>query len=339
MQKSARKVLVVAFCVLIAALLIHIGIGSSAWYAPMDVIRQIFGGRHSDDIVNDIIWNTRLPRAFEAAIVGAILGCAGSAMQTLFRNQLAEPYVVGSSSGAAIGATILSIYSYKHNLLESSQGHLMLTFGQPVAGFITGLMTLTLVMGLARRRGVIETPTLLLAGVVVSTMLSSLMSFMILNSGQDQQVVLRWILGQFDTAFWPQIWLMASMFTISYVVLYRCSQKLNAMSLGEEGAQALGVKPKTIRWTVLVCVTAMTSVTVGAVGIIGFVGLVAPHIARRLVGSDLRSSLPLSAVCGSMLMLLADAIAQRGREGGGYPVGIVTAIIGAPVLLMLLKRR
>jgi iron complex transport system permease protein len=111
------------------------------------------------------------------------------------------------------------------------------------------------------------------------------------------------------------------------------------MSLGEEGAHALGVNPSAIRTTVLICVTAMTSVTVGAVGIIGFVGLVAPHIARRLVGPDLRACLPLSALIGSLLMLLADGIAQRGMEGAGFPVGIVTAIVGAPVLLVLLKRR
>lgn len=340
MQKSARKVLVVAFCFLVVVFLLHIGIGSSAWYKPWDVLSEIFRGSRLDDSMNSIIWGIRLPRAIEAGIVGAILGVSGAALQTLFRNQLAEPYIVGSSSGAAIGAAFVAMVASNHQFSEGDQiGRWLITLGMPLAGFATGLLTLVLVTSLARRRGVIETPTLLLAGVVVATMLSSLLSLVILGFGKDQRIVLRWILGSFDEALWPSIQLMTVVFIVSYFVLYRSAQKLNAMSLGEDGAQALGVNPVAVRKLVLICVTAMTSVTVGAVGIIGFVGLVAPHIARRLVGTDLRATLPLSALFGSLLMLLADAIAQRGMEGAGFPVGIVTAIVGAPVLLVLLKRR
>ncbi len=339
MQKSARKVLVVAFCVLVVAFLLHVGIGSYAWVKPWDVVGHIFHGHRGNDSVNDIIWNSRLPRAIEAGLVGAILGVSGSALQTLFRNQIAEPYVVGSSSGAAIGAVFIMLFAKERGWDKGVFSSLIVTLGMPGAGFVTGMLTLMLVTSLARRRGVIETPTLLLAGIVVATMLSSLLTFMILYYGESQIVVLRFMLGSFDTAMWPSIYLMAGIFAVAYVVLHRSTQKLNAMSLGEDGAYALGVDPVALRRVVLICVTAMTSVTVGAVGVIGFVGLVAPHIARRLVGSDLRFSLPLSALLGSLLMLVADAIAQRGMQGAGFPVGIVTAIVGAPVLLFLLKRR
>ncbi|MEI7984023.1 MAG: iron ABC transporter permease [Armatimonadota bacterium] len=339
MQKSARKVLGVAFCVLVVAFLLHVGIGSYAWVKPWDVVAHIFHGHSGNDSVNDIIWNSRLPRAIEAGLVGAILGVSGSALQTLFRNQIAEPYVVGSSSGAAIGAVFIMLFAKKQEWDKGVFSSLIVTLGMPGAGFITGMLTLMLVMSLARRRGVIETTTLLLAGIVVATMLSSLLTFMILYYGESQIVVLRFMLGSFDTARWPSIYLMAGVFVIAYVVLHRSTQRLNAMSLGEDGAHALGVDPVALRRVVLICVTAMTSVTVGAVGVIGFVGLVAPHIARRLVGSDLRTTLPLSAILGSLLMLIADAIAQRGMQGAGFPVGIVTAIVGAPVLLFLLKRR
>ncbi len=334
-----------AFCVLILAFVLHVGIGSYAWYKPWDVVSQIFRGVHPDETVNRIIWSQRLPRAIEAGLVGAILGVSGAALQNLFRNQLAEPYIVGSSSGAAIGAASILLLSPSIKLLlgnrfnENQIGMGIVTLGMPFAGFITGLLTLSVVMSLARRRGVIETPTLLIAGVVVATMLSSLLSFMILAGGLDQRVVLRWLLGGFETVFWPPIWMMAIVFAISYVVLYRSSHRLNAMSLGEDAAQALGVNPIVLRRNILICVTAMTSVTVGVAGIIGFVGLIAPHVARRLVGSDLRVMLPLSAFFGSLLMLFADAIAQRGMQGAGFPVGIVTSIIGAPVLLVLLKKR
>jgi iron complex transport system permease protein len=338
MQKSARKVLVVAFCLLIVALLLHIGIGSSVWYSPLETASQIFRGSHRADTNNFIIWGVRLPRALSAAVVGAILGVAGSALQTLFRNQLAEPYIVGSSSGAAVGAATIFVIGSKFQWSDRF-GEIFVILAKPIAGFVTGLLTLIVVMALAKRRGVIETPTLLLAGVVVATMLSSLLSLIILSSGMDQRVVLSWMLGSFDVTFWPQVLVLVIVFAVCYLILFKSSQRMNAMSLGEEGAQALGVSPVRIRRTVLICVTAMTSVTVGAVGIIGFVGLVAPHISRRLVGSDLRATLPLSAVFGSLLMLFADAIAQRGMQGAGFPVGIVTAIIGAPVLLVLLKRR
>jgi iron complex transport system permease protein len=345
MQNSARKVLVAAFCVLIIGFVVHIGIGSYAWLKPWEVITQLVRGNHPEDGTNTIIWGTRLPRAIEAGLVGAILGVSGAALQTLFRNQLAEPYIVGSSSGAAIGAASILVLSptikglLAAKIDENQIGMGLVTVGMPLAGFLTGLLTLSLVMSLARRRGVIETPTLLIAGVVVATMLSSLLSFIILAGGLDQRVVLRWLLGGFETAFWQPIWMMAIVFAIAYAVLYKSSNKLNAMALGEEAAQSLGVNPTSLRRNVLICVTAMTSVTVGVAGVIGFVGLITPHAARRFVGSDLRASIPLSAVFGSLLMLFADAIAQRGMQGAGFPVGIVTAIIGAPVLLVLLKRR
>ena len=299
--------------------------------SPLDVAREILRGNRSDnDSGNMIVWGLRLPRAVQGVVVGAILGVSGAALQTLFRNPLAEPYIVGASSGAAIGAIGTELLGL---------GGFFWGLPMAIMGFVTGMLTLMLVTSLARRRGVVETQTLLLAGVVTSTMLSSLLSCMILYSGQDQGKVLRSLLGSLGEAFWPPITLMAIVFFVGYLLLFRSASRLNALSLGEEAAQSLGVNPGQMRWLVLASVTAMTSVTIGSVGIIGFVGLVAPHIARRLVGVDLKATLPLSAIGGSLLLLLADAIAQRGAQGGGIPVGIVTSILGAPVLLVLLKRR
>lgn len=330
MQKSARIVLIAAFCVLILAFLLHIGLGSSSFTNPFDVAREIFRGSRGDNENNTIVWGLRLPRAVQAVVVGAILGVSGAALQTLFRNPLAEPYIVGASSGAAIGAIGVEIIGL---------GGFFFGLPMAAAGFVTGMLTLVLVTSLARRRGVIETQTLLLAGVVTSTMLSSLLSCMILYSGQDQGKVLRSLLGSLSEGFWPSIYLMFVTFVVGYVLLFRSASRLNALSLGEEAAQSLGVDPHRMRWLVLASVTAMTSVTIGSVGIIGFVGLVAPHIARRLAGVDLKVTLPLSAICGSLILLLSDTIAQRGAQGAGIPVGIVTSILGAPVLLVLLKRR
>lgn len=330
MQNSARTVLVVSFCVLVFLFLLHIGLGTSGWITPQQVLKELFIGPNPDSIVNSTVWNLRLVRATQGFLVGAILGVCGAALQTFFRNPLAEPYIVGSSSGAALGVAATKMVDLNFAF-----------FGLlgPIAGFASGLGTLLFVMALSRRRGVIETPTMLLAGVVTSTMLASLLSFIVLYAGRDQGEVLRWLMGSLSEGFWPPVALMAIVLAIAFVVLYRLTPRINALSLGEEAAQSLGVNPKKLRWTVLICVTAMTSVTVGPVGIIGFVGLVAPHMARRVVGVDLRYTLPLSGIFGAILLVGADMVAQRGNQGAGYPVGIITAIVGAPVLLLLLRKR
>lgn len=330
MRLSARNTLVAAICVLIVGFLLHIGIGSSYWFAPWDVAKEIFRGRQGDNDLNNIVWSLRLPRACQAVIVGMILGSCGVTLQTVFRNPLAEPYVIGASSGAAIGAAAVYVSVGMGSLLG---------LAMPVAGFVSGILTLQLVMLVAKRRSVIETPNLLLAGVVVSTMLGGLLSYLILSSGRDQGEVLRWLLGSLSEAFWGDIVLMLIFLVLGFALLSSKARSLNSFTLGEEGAAALGVDPARVRSMVLFAVTAMISVTVGVVGIIGFVGLVAPHIARKLVGIDLRRTLPLSALLGGVLLLMSDLIAQRGIQGTEYPVGIVTSLVGAPVLLVLLKRR
>ena len=330
MTKAAQSILACAFALLFLSFLVHVGVGSSAWYSPWEVLQEILKGDQGQSGVNSVVWSLRLPRAVQCVLTGAILGTSGIAFQALFRNPLAEPYIVGSSSGAAVGGALVYVLGWSGALFG---------LAMPLAGFVTGLLALMLVLGLATRRGVVETPTLLLAGVVISTMLASVLSLVILAGGEIQVMVLRWMMGSEAEAFWPAIGLMAVTFAVGFPWLWRLSRRLNALSVGEETAASVGVDPLRTRNLVLVLVTAMVSVTVGAVGIIGFVGLVAPHIARRLVGVDLRRALPLSALVGAMLLLLSDAIAQRGVHGTEIPVGIVTAVLGAPTLLVLIRKR
>jgi iron complex transport system permease protein len=330
MPKPTIRIIWFGCLLLLLGFLIHVGIGSSLWYNPFQILSEVARGHVGDNYTNDVVWNLRLPRACYCLFVGGSLGICGAALQTLFRNPLAEPYVVGASSGAAIGGALT---------LSLGVSETALIFLKPVAGFITGLLTLALVLSISRRKGVVETPTLLLAGVVVSTMLSSLLSLIVLESGKDQGVLLRWLLGSMSTAFWGPVWMLAGSFVTGFCLLYRASRRLNALAVGEETAASVGVNVQRLRNQVLVIVTAMVAITVGPVGIIGFVGLVAPHIARSIVGVDLRKTLPVSAVSGALLLLLSDAIAQRGPQGTELPVGIVTAILGAPSLLILMRRR
>lgn len=327
MPKKVRLLLTYSAVLLLIGFLVHVGIGSSSWIAPVEILREIFKGPSDGSAV---VWLFRLPRAVQCILTGTILGTTGVAFQSLFRNPLAEPYIVGTASGAAVGGAIVTAFGLNG---------LAFGFAMPVAGFFTGLGSLWVVMRLASRRGVIETPTLLLAGVVCGTLLSALLSLIILASGKDQGVVLRWMLGSESEAFWSSIGLLTGVLLIGFPVLYRKARVLNALSIGEESARSMGVNLQQTRNLVLGIGTAMTAVLVGTVGIIGFVGLVAPHIARRVVGADLRWSMPCAAIFGALIVLFADLLAQRGAQGAGYPVGIVTALLGAPVLLILLKNQ
>jgi iron complex transport system permease protein len=265
-----------------------------------------------------------------ALLAGAILGAVGAAFQSFFRNPLAEPYVVGVSSGAGLGGTLAVVLGVSQSFYS---------LGTVVLAFLGGLASLALVLPLARRGGGVQVHTLLLAGVVVSAMLSALMTTVLLISGYDTGKVLRWLLGSLTNVFSERLWAMAVAFAVGFLVLQTQTRALNAFSVSDFTSERLGVDPRKLRWAILVTGTAMVSVAVGAVGIIGFLGLMAPHIARRIVGIDLRYSLAASAMTGSLLLLLADLAAQNMGGVIELPVGAVTALLGGPALLVLLRKQ
>ncbi len=321
---------------LILVFLIYVGVGSYVWFRPWDVAAEVLRGPLADpDRINSIVWDIRMPRAVQALIVGGILGVVGSAFQAQLRNGLADPYIVGVSSGSAVGGVTALVLGF-----AGAWGGI----GIIGCGFITGMASLFLVFSLARRRGVIDVTSLLLAGVAVGSLLASITSLVLLGAGEDTNRVLNWLLGSFANAFWPQNLVLAIVWISGSTLMILQSRKLNAFAIGEETASRLGVNVPRLRWVVLTTGTAMTAAAVGASGIIGFIGLVAPHISRRLLGVDWRWSLAGSGLIGALITLLADLVAQRamsaitGTPGMELPVGIVTAIIGAPSLLILLRR-
>ncbi len=291
-------------------------------------------GPNGSGTAHTIVWDIRLQRALGALLVGAILGGVGSAFQGLLRNPLAEPYIIGVSSGSAVGGALSIVLHW-----ELVLGPL----ARVVPGFATGMLTLLLVLALARHHGQVNVKTLLLAGVVVGTLLSALLS-MILLLGQRESQVLGFLLGSLLNMQPIQNGLLLVVLVFGSIALVLQTRKLNAFSLGEETAQRLGLDTRKLLWTVLTIGAAMTAAVVGTVGIIGFLGLVAPHISRRVVGLDWRYSLPGSILLGSLLLLLSDLVAQRffstitHTEGMDLPVGIVTALLGAPSLLVLLRK-
>ncbi|MCH7903522.1 MAG: iron ABC transporter permease [Armatimonadetes bacterium] len=328
------KSIVAKLCALLIAaalaFVLHIGLGSSSAVNLVDVLRELFAGYGGDEQANVIVWQLRMPRAVGCALIGAILGAAGSAFQSLFRNPLAEPYVLGVSSGAGIGGTValmLGVSGAAYGL------------GKLGLAFVGGMLTLWLVVAIARKGGRISITTMLIAGVVVSAMLASAMTAMLLAAGQDTNQILRWLLGTTADLQWPRVETLAVVLLVCLAVLQTQTRALNAFSVGEFTSERLGVDVPRLRAITLLTVTLMTAMAVGSAGIIGFLGLVAPHIARRIVGLDLRISLLGSALTGTAVLLFADVIAQRAFEFMELPLGAVTAIIGAPMLLALLRKQ
>lgn len=321
-----RSLWVLLSSALVVAFLVHIAIGTTT--IPLsDILHALFSrGAQGDN--DGIILNLRLPRAVACLVVGGILGLAGSALQSLFRNPLADPYVVGVSSGAAVGgATAFVLHT----------GLLFGGLGMVLFSTMGGILALGLVLALSLHRGTVVSDRLLLAGVMVGSLLSAVLSIVLLAAGQDTRKVLGWLLGSMTQAFWREIGWMSLALVIGGYLLIRQSKNLNVLAIGPDAARRMGVDASRLMLVVLVVTGAMVSITVGSVGIVGFLGLAAPHIARRVVGTDWRGSLIASGILGATMLSLADVIAQWG--GMEFPVGIVTAVIGAPFLLVLLRKR
>ncbi len=311
-------------------LIAHAGFGSSSWLSPVQVLREIVRGHVVGDPASDVVWAIRLPRACGCALAGAILGAVGAAFQSLFRNPLAEPYVIGVSGGAAVGGSVALVTGFA----AACYG-----LGGIIASFVGGMGALALVVGLAQKRGALQVSTLLLAGVVIGALLSAILTMVLLLGGQDTNIVLRWLLGSTTPMFWNRVAILFAALVVGFLLLLGQSRRLNAFSVSEFMAERLGVNTNRLKWSVLVTGTAMTSAAVGSVGIIGFLGLVAPHISRRVLAIDLRVSLIGATLIGSGLLLGADIVAQRAKPGLELPVGAVTAVLGAPALLVLLKKK
>ncbi len=283
------------------------------------------------DTTREIILNVRLPRVILAALVGASLAVAGATFQGLFRNPLADPYIIGVSSGAALGATIAIAWG-----ITLGMGG----FGAvPILAFAGGLGTIVLVYQLSRQGDFVPMMTLLLAGIAVSAFLSALVSLNVFFSGERLHQVVYWMMGGLGGARWAYIRVMIPYVLLGFGGIYFFARELNAMLLGEETAHYLGIDTEKLKKIFLVTASLLVSAAVSTSGIIGFIGLVVPHIVRLLSGPDHRFLLPTSALCGAILLIGADTLARTVIAPIELPVGIITALLGAPFFLYLLRMR
>ena len=281
-------------------------------------------------MIDTLVLQVRLPRVVLAALVGAALAGAGTIFQALFRNPLADPYILGISSGAGLGAVIA--------LTLTAQATALRYGVVPLAAFAGALLTMVLVTRLASWRGRLDTASLLLAGVAVSYTLAALTSFVMVFAREQMAAVVFWMMGGLSGASWPYVMMIAPMFLVGAVASLMFTRELNLMLLGDERAGHLGVDVSRFKFVALAVASLLTAAAVAVAGLIGFVGLMVPHMVRLTLGPDHRTLLPASLFGGAIVLVLADLIARTVLAPVEIPVGIVTALIGGPFFLWLLVK-
>jgi iron complex transport system permease protein len=293
--------------------------------ADIALAALIGGTADAPETHRTIVLSIRLPRIVLGAVVGFALASAGTVMQGFFRNPMADPSIVGVSAGAATGAvaTIVAPVS--------------VPFALPVAAFLGAVIAAFCVYLLATEGGRTPVETLLLAGVAVQTFLGAVVSFLIVHAGRNIREAIYWLMGHLQHSTWNEAWVATAVVLPGFAALLLYARDLNVLLLGEEDAQSLGIEVERTKRLLLVVSSLLTAAAVAVAGVIGFVGLVVPHVMRLLVGPDHRILLPTSALAGATFLVATDTVARTGTAE--LPVGIVTAAVGAPFFLYLLRNR
>ena len=281
------------------------------------------------DSVEQIVWLARAPRVAMAVVAGAVLAAAGAMLQALVRNSLADPYLLGLNSGASTGVALV--------VLTVGGGSALLFSGAALAGAIGAVLLVLLLAGAANRRGPLR---LVLAGLAVGYALNAATSFLVFSSDSPEAArsVLFWLLGSLAAVQPVALAAATGAAVLGLAVLILIAPLTDALASGDDSARSAGIDPERARIWLMVGVSAMVGVIVAGVGGVGFIGLVVPHLARRLVGGRHRLVLPVAALLGAMLLVAADTVARTAFAPQEIPVGVITGIIGAPILLLLLRR-
>ncbi|GLY33837.1 iron ABC transporter permease [Kineosporia sp. NBRC 101731] len=323
---------------LVLSVLLGVGVGAVA-IGPGAVVRII--GHHLVGVPGEmtwsrphdaIVWQVRLPRVILGACVGAGLAVCGAALQAMVRNLLADPYLLGINSGASSGAAAAILFGVGAGFGENAL---------PFSAFLGALAASFLVFLIARSGGRVTSVRLLLAGVAVGYALYALTSFLIFasDSAEGSRSVMFWLLGSLGLARWgTSISVVVAVVVITVGLVTLWGRRLDALAIGDETAHTLGISPDRFRTRLLVLVSLCIGVLVAASGSIGFVGLVVPHLARRLVGATHSRAVPVAALLGAIFLIVADAIARTLLQPQELPIGIITSLVGAPFLLVLIRR-
>lgn len=331
--KRSRALATIVVLVLLLLSAMFVAVGTGAVRVPPSEIagaiaRAVTGAPAptSDAVIVDI----RIPRVLMAALVGACLAAAGVLYQALFRNPLADPYILGVSSGAGLGAILV--------IVGTASATAWRYVGLPLGSFAGAVLTILLVTRLASWRGTLDTASLLLAGVAISYTLSAMTSFVMVFARESMASVVFWMMGGLSSASWGYLAVIAPMLAVGLIVPLFRARELNLMLLGDSRASELGVDVERFKRTVLAAGSLLTAAAVSVSGLIGFVGLMTPHAIRLVLGPDHRLLVPASVLAGATVMVLADLAARTVLAPVELPVGIVTALAGGPFFVWLLVR-
>lgn len=323
--------LVGSVALLVAVALVAMAVGP-AGLSPSAIAIQLLNylpGVHLNGGLNElesaVLWELRAPRVVLAMLVGAMLAVAGAGYQGVFRNPLADPYLLGVAAGAGLGATIAIVSGTDHHSLV------------PVAAFVGGVAGVAATYALGRGVGGRDTNTLILAGVAVAAFLTAFQTYVNQRNSDSLREVYGWILGRFLTAGWRDVVIVLPYIVVALAVILAHRRLLDVLSVGQYEAGSLGVPAARVRLVVVLAATLGTAAAVAVSGLIGFVGIVVPHIVRLLAGSSYRIVLPLSAILGAAFLVSADLVARTIVAPGELPVGVVTAFIGAPFFTLVLR--
>jgi iron complex transport system permease protein len=321
---------------LCVALILSVAIGA-VFIPPATVTRIILDtisfqsdpGTWSDTMAI-IVVQLRLPHTILIALAGAALAASGAAYQGLFQNPLADPYLIGVASGAGLGAVLAMSVNWPDNLLGF--------FSIPLAAFIGAALTVIIVYRLARFGNVLSTTNLILAGVAVGSFASALTSFIMLRSEGEVRRAIAWLLGGSTISGWAPVVASLPYIILSLGILIASGHALNVLQFGDEQAQQLGLPVERVKIVIILAASLATATAVSFTGVIGFIGLIVPHLARILWGPDYRHLVPLSILGGATALLIADLLARTLLAPQEIPIGIITALAGAPFFLWVLRR-
>jgi iron complex transport system permease protein len=340
-RKKARTFLILVFSVLFLLFTITFAVMiGSVSLSPLLVWKIIFSHmpyiNHYIDgsgslAQSAIIWQIRLPRVLLACIVGAGLSVAGAAVQALVKNSIADPYILGVSSGASVGATLV---------ITAGAFSILGIYALSIAAFVGALLSVLGVFFLAQVRGRISTVRLLLSGVAVSMILTALTNFIVLSApnAEGAKSALFWMIGSLTGARWDYLFVPFAVFCFIFLFLWSQYRALNILLTGEESAVTLGINVHMFRKLLIIATALLTGVIVSVSGAIGFVGLMIPHIVRLFVGSNYKYVIPFSALWGAIFLIWADVLARTVISPQELPIGIITALVGGPFFIWLLRK-
>lgn len=316
----------IGYVMSISVLLLAIWLGVSVGSVKVPI--QTLWDTGADAIATNIVWKIRMPRVVLAGLVGASLAIAGAAFQSLLKNPLADPYTLGVSSGASVGAVATLFFGISIPFLG--------IFTLPVFSMVGALVTMLLVISFAKLvdRGM-KMETIILTGIIFSSFLGSVISLMIALTGEELRQIIGWLLGSVSMRGWSFVQMALPFVIIGTFLLWINRRELNAMLFGEERAKHLGVDVKKRKMMILIGGSMLTGTAVSVSGTIGFVGLVVPHMTRLLFGSDNRHVLPLSFINGASLLIICDLVSRTIISPTELPIGVITAFIGAPVFAFI----